>query len=72
MSDTDILDLEASILMLEQGKETTLVGLINDDGQTSILIFHSLSATLTLSTLKTPFFPPDRNARNQGNYLYMI
>lgn len=63
------MDLEASVLMLEQGKEAALVGLLNDDGQTSILIVHRLPATLTLSTLKSLFFPPDRNARNQRNYL---
>lgn len=42
--------------MLEQGKETALVGLINEDMQTCILIFHRLSATFALSTLNFFFF----------------
>lgn len=42
--------------MLGEQKETALVVLINDDGQTSVLVFHSLSATLTLSALKSLFF----------------
>lgn len=38
-SETDISDIEASVLTLQQGKETALVGLLNRDGQTSILMF---------------------------------
>lgn len=39
--------------------------LINDDGQTSVLVFHSFSATLILSTLKSPFFHLTGMPRNQ-------
>lgn len=51
--------------MLGEGKETVSVDLINDDGQTSVLVFHSFSATLILSTLKSPFFHLTGMPRNQ-------